>query len=491
MGAGQAKAGKKRRIAATAVLAAGGLLLSACWLPAPLPQPPAGIPVIQLQSLTCTSSDFCLATGLDGGPPPPNNVFGQPFFDVLNGSWSLVSPPYPGNADGELADARAASCSATGSCVAVGNYEVGANNAQGLIETLNAGSWSASEAPLPASARTDIQQASLSEISCAPSGTCIAIGQFSGPTSSQWFIDTRSNGTWTPTTPVPPGGSINPPTLEGVSCGPTGACVVVGSYDATSPAGQMTGLIEELSSSGTWSASVAPIPTNATIGNAQLQDVSCWSADNCMAIGSYFPPAAESDLFVETLSAGSWTASQAPLPGDVMTTSAGLAAWQSLACASDGACGAAGIYKNTAGNQVPFGDTMTSQGTWTASAIPLPPGANESYGSETGAISCEPGTSCMAIGSYHASSATTSLGFVSSTFNGSWSTEIPPLPAGGNAALGFGVSSVSCPSIVECFIDGTYSNGSSSGPLLMVAPDIHFNLLQLTTDHLAAPSTRR
>jgi len=121
----------------------------------------------------------------------------------------------------------------------------------------------------------------------------------------------------------------NAASMEGVSlqsdpaCPAVGSCVAVGSYEDTG--GDNRGLIETLSD-GTWSAIQAPLPTNAEYGVA-LDAVVCPSVGFCVAVGSYQsdetgPDGSDSyEGLIETLSGGTWTAAEAPVPACLLYTS--------------------------------------------------------------------------------------------------------------------------------------------------------------------------
>jgi len=75
------------------------------------------------------------------------------------------------------------SCTAAGSCVAIGDYTDSTGNQQGLIETLSSGTWTAITAPttgLSPAAGTD-PEAYLASVSCSGTGSCVATGDYTTP----------------------------------------------------------------------------------------------------------------------------------------------------------------------------------------------------------------------------------------------------------------------------------------------------------------------
>ena len=157
-------------------------------------------------------------------------------------------------------------------------------NQHGLILTGSGTSWAAIEAPLPANA--DISMgANISAAACAPASACVVVGVYAGASSNPHGLLVTGSGTsWTATeAPLPASATSQAdPNLYAVACPSASSCVVAGDYGDS---GASYGLL--ISGAGTsWTATEAPQPANAaTI--AILRTVACASATACTAAGWY------------------------------------------------------------------------------------------------------------------------------------------------------------------------------------------------------------
>lgn len=273
-----------------------GLILTwsgTAWTPSQAPVPPdaANNPVAALTGVSCSSSSYCLAVGQyrtspkdqsellswSGGAwtpsraPLPANVasnqaeagylvgvscvsassctavgsygdgtIGGPWVLTETGdSWTSVGAPQPSDStgNGQFWDA---SCPATSSCVAVGEYESTSSGFAGLLSTGSGSSWTAMSAPMPANGVSS-QGAATYGVSCASSSRCLAVGVYSDDTSSEPLLLTKSGSSWTPAeAPVPANaGSIPYASLWGVSCPSQSFCVAGGVYVDTSGKDQL------------------------------------------------------------------------------------------------------------------------------------------------------------------------------------------------------------------------------------------------------------
>jgi hypothetical protein len=145
------------------------------------------------------------------------------------------------------------------------------------------------EAPLPANAASN-PEAGLGSVSCASAGNCTAVGEyFDSGGNTQGLLLTQTSGTWAAGTEAPvPGNAASNPVVDlsaGVSCASAGNCTAVGIYVDSSGNTQALLLTQ---TSGTWAVAEAPLPANAGPNpDAGLSSVSCASAGNCTAVGSY------------------------------------------------------------------------------------------------------------------------------------------------------------------------------------------------------------
>ncbi len=199
-----------------------------------------------------------------------------------------------------------------GNCSAVGSYLDNSGATQGLLLTETAGMWATGvEAVLPASAATSKQDVSLYSVSCSSAGNCSAVGSYldnSGAT--QGLLLTETAGTWATgveaVLPANAATSKQDVSLYPVSCSSAGNCSAVGSYTDSSGATQGLLLTE---TAGTWGVGVeAALPANAVAAphGVELTSVSCASAGNCSAVGMYNNDSSTNDGVLLTETGGLW-----------------------------------------------------------------------------------------------------------------------------------------------------------------------------------------
>jgi hypothetical protein len=106
---------------------------------------------------------------------------------------------------------------------------------------------------------------------------------------------------------------------------------------------------------GTWHSAVE-VPGTAALnvgGGAGVESVSCASAGNCSAGGSYANEFGHGQAFVVSEVNGTWqTAVQ--VTGATTAYDDGSAALESVSCAAPGNCSAGGYYIDSSGNHQAF-----------------------------------------------------------------------------------------------------------------------------------------
>ena len=415
---------------------------------------------------------------------------------LSGGKWSATQAPEPANAGTSAnheqnAFLDAVSCPSAGNCIAVGYYEDNNGSDAGLIETLSGGTWTATEAPEPANAGSDAdghQGAQLNALSCTAAGTCTTVGAYADTNGYQYgLIDTLSAGTWTATEAPEPAnagtdGAGQGAFLEAVSCVGT-TCAAVGFYDDTS--NYEYGLIDTLSA-GTWTATEAPEPPNAgtdagSTQRVQLTAASCSQAGSCTSVGSYEDTNRYQYGLIETLSAGSWRVTTAPEPANAGTDAGGnqFASLAFLSCTSGATCSAAGSYNDATGVSHDLIDAL-SGGKWSAVEGPEPPNAGTGAGPAEARINkeakrhaglplwCAAGGSCTYVASYSDTSEY-SYGLIDTLSRGTWSAAEAPEPMNtgtdADAYQGAGLVAVTCTAGGTCYSVGSYQDlkGNSQG----------------------------
>ena len=321
---------------------------------------PAGGTLPDLSSVSCAAPGDCSAVGyyVDSSGSGQGLLLTE-----TSGTWQTgIQAPLPANAisgpNGEDAGLSSVSCAAPGDCSAVGFYTDSSGSQMGLLLTETSGTWATGvEAALPANAESGSDQpgAWLSSVSCAAPGDCSAVGSYINEAqdsySSQGLLLTETSGTWQTgiQAPLPANAETTPGVeLSSVSCASAGDCSAVGYY-VDSSASEPGLLLTE--TSGTWQTGIqAPLPANAdTTQGVDLSSVSCASAGDCSAVGSYNDSVgSDGQGLLLTETSGTWqTGIQVPLPANANTTP--MVDLSSVSCASAGDCSAVGSYYDSVG----------------------------------------------------------------------------------------------------------------------------------------------
>jgi hypothetical protein len=317
--------------------------------------------------------------------------------------------PLPGNADSDPAVVLSQSaCADSTSCVAVGSYQDADGAQQVLLETLSSGGWMPSEGALPDNAGAD-PEAGLKSVSCPAPGTCEALGTYiDSEGNQQGLIDSLANGAWTPSPALLPSNAATNPDvqLNALACPAPTACVGVGSYDANNTAIDQPPLIESLSG-GSWTPSEGPLPVGS--GSGMLNGVSCPVAGSCVAVGAYGVMTDPSGLvnqntlpLVSTLASGGWTSGEGAIPNDADTSALDAETVEFLGdwCDPAGLCQAVGTFADGSGGQQALLETL-SGGTWVVDSPTLPADADSDGAfAELRSVSCQAEQPCLAVGSY-------------------------------------------------------------------------------------------
>jgi hypothetical protein len=311
-------------------------------------------------AMTCPANAGCTVVGADYEAVSKRSEVTVVAWKS-HGDWTTARLPLPAEAgSGESMELDGIACPVTGTCVAVGAIS-GSNPAdngtpQPVIATLQDGTWTVVLAPLPAGASASPRAADLSDISCTAPGSCVAVGSYLS-TSGYWcpLIETLTNGNWTPGT-APLAANTGTVQLYSVACPAAGTCVAVGNDVIGNSAGPGTdaGMIETLAD-GTWRVATAPRPTGAP-GQfwGYLWAVACPAPGSCVAVGDYDTSSSETSLpQIDTLSHGTWTAAiTGSLPSGAGKTQSALAG--NVACTLTGDCLALAEYTSAQGYQESF-----------------------------------------------------------------------------------------------------------------------------------------
>jgi hypothetical protein len=244
-----------------------------------------------------------------------------------------------------------------------------------------------------------------------------------------------------------------------VSCATAADCGAGGSYEDASV--HLQAFVAN-KAGGTWGSAIE-VPGTAALnkgGAAWVASVSCPSAGECLAGGSYTDAAGHVQAFVATEAHGRWGSAIA-LPGIQALNRGGSARITSVSCAAAGECVAGGSYTDAAGHVQAFVATE-AHGTWRrATEAPGTAALNKGGLAKVAAVSCGAVGDCGAGGSYTDRDGHVQA-FVLNETHGRWGTaiEVPETAAlnkGGSAKI----TSVSCTAPGECGAGGSYADGAN------------------------------
>ncbi len=377
----------------------------------------------------------------------------------------------PANAGaGPAVSLSSVSCALPGNCAAVGSYTDKFGGTQGLLLSESSGSWASGvEVSPPGDANLNFNVSPLS-VSCASAGNCTAVGDYLDSPGDRGLLLSESSGSWAAgvEASLPANANLNPGVfLSAVSCASAGNCTAVGRY--TDSAGDEQGLLLS-ESAGSWATGIeATLPANAGADpSVGLSSVSCASPGDCAAVGSYLDSSGHTQGLLLSESSGSWaTGLQVSPPGNASANR--LVNLSSVSCASAGNCTAVGSYLDSSGLNMQALLVGESSGSWaTGMEASLPANAGGGPDVGLGSVSCAAAGDCTAVGRYTDSLAHTQ-GLLLSESSGSWATGVqatPPANAGANS--GVSLISVSCTAAGDCTTVGSYldSSGHRQGLLL-------------------------
>jgi hypothetical protein len=260
-----------------------------------------------------------------------------------------------------------------------------------LHDDLGHGTTPVSSTPPPlwnivASPTLSSQSPGLEAVSCVSSGDCWAVGDaFDNATTTyaRTLIERETAGRWSiVASPNHSAGTNN--NLSSVSCVSADDCWAVGSY--TGAAGNGQALIERYTGSG-WSIVSSPSPSGST--DAQLDGVTCVGAGDCWAVGGYTSAAGASQTLIEQDTVAGWSIVSSATP-------AGGIELVSVTCASADDCWAVGGNIDSFKRGLPTSATFeqyTGSG-WSITPSPAPVSGSD----ELEAVNCADADDCWAVG---------------------------------------------------------------------------------------------
>jgi len=299
-----------------------------------------------VESLSCASAGNCAAGGAYGR----FQVF---VASERNGRWGKAIR-VPGLGGG--AAVYSVSCGSAGNCAVGGTYTDGSGHGQAFVVSQKNGTWGKA-IRVPGSGTLNARGlAVVTSVSCASAGNCAAGGNYADALGRmQAFVASERNGRWGKAIEVPGSGTLNALGLArvtSVSCGSAGNCAAGGFYfDGHSH--QQAFVVSERN--GTWGKAIE-VPGSGALnagGDASVGSVSCALAGNCAAGGFYADGSRRGQAFVVSERNGTW-GKAIKVPGSGTLNKGGDASVISVSCRSAGNCAAGGTYRDRSGRLQAF-----------------------------------------------------------------------------------------------------------------------------------------
>ncbi len=312
---------------------------------------------------------------------------------------------------GGSAEVMAISCATARNCGAGGRYTDASHHAQAFVAAEQSGVWhNATEVPGTAALNVG-GSAAVTSISCPTAGNCAAGGYYyDGSSRYQVFVVSEQSGVWHNAIEVPGTAALNAggdARVTSISCPSAGNCVAGGSYYDGSSHYQTFVVSEQ---GGVWHNAIE-VPGTAALNvgsagtaEARTTSVSCSRAGNCAAGGWYTDGSGNSQAFVASEKGGVWSKA-IKVPGTA-ALNLGNAALSSVSCTKTiGYCAAVGVYTDGSGRWQTF-VVDQKKGIWgKAKSLPgyaaLNTGPGLGFGRPYISISCAKPGYCAAGGSYN------------------------------------------------------------------------------------------
>jgi hypothetical protein len=421
-----------------------------------------------ISAVSCISPGNCAAAGHFTDSSGHGQVF---VISQTRGTWGR-GRELPGIAalnTGHNAVVTSLACGWRGNCTVAGWYSGSKRSStHAFLADERNGRWGkARQAPGTAALSTG-DVAAVTSVSCSRADSCGAVGTYRDRSGDQHpFVLSKVRGTWRTARQVPGIAALNTggfAQLPAVSCASPGNCSAGGSYAV----GVSSRAFVVDQRNGRW-GTARRVPGAATLGlNTQVTAVSCASAGNCSAGGTYENAAGE-QAFVVSEVHGTWRAA-IPVPGLAALNTGGAAALSTLSCGAPGSCSAGGSYTEPPPGEGPSPSqayvVTEVNGHWgTARPVPGARALNTGKQAEVTAVSCGGRGSCGAVGTYLTSG---SSGFLVSEAHGVWGRAqqirgLAALKASANVELAV----ISCAGPGSCLAGGSFEGPVSVRPLLV------------------------
>lgn len=339
--------------------------------------------------------------------------------------WSIEPSP---NSAPVPADTYGAgtTCVTSTDCWAVGWYTVGGTN-QTMIQHWDGATWSLVASPNTGPTQTNI----LRGVTCVTSTDCWAVGLRSNEDGNAQTMTLHWDGTAWSIVPSANTSGTRSQSLSSVTCTSASNCWAVGTYANASFVNQT--LIERWNGSS-WS--IIASPSSAANQPNYLNAVSCASASDCVAVGSRGATPSEQTLILRW-NGSSWSIVTSPNTGNGHNNLYGVT------CTPAADCWAVGYA--TIGN---VQQTLITRWNGTLWSTVLSPNGGVAQNTTLFAVTCVGATICWAVGS--TSPAGGQQAFTARWDGSSWVSVAAASVAGAHRFAG-----VHCATASDCWAVGT------------------------------------
>ena len=230
-----------------------------------------------LESVSCNRPDSCTAVGAFSKSGP--NAEERPLAEHWNGSkWTIQATPNPHAENGSQLDG--VSCTATDACTAGGNYAFADIDQSIFALRWDGTQWSMQKQPNPEGQGDNTD----SSVSCANAVACASVGTWvNGADAVAMLAESWDGTTWVRDRTQNPAGAKST-VLNGVACASVSRCMAVGGWTKYSSIPAYS--LSESWNGSVWTLQATPNPSGSMIST--LHGVACASANDCVAVGSYW-----------------------------------------------------------------------------------------------------------------------------------------------------------------------------------------------------------
>jgi hypothetical protein len=254
--------------------------------------------------------------------------------------------------------------------------------------------------------------------------------------------------------------------FSSLSCASATNCAAAGSYSDNR--GRVLGMIAT-DSMGVWkSATALTVPAGAGSNpGVTLYQVSCGAVGNCSAAGSYSDAKGDTLAYVDNERGGRWLRARTlSLPANALVKGQD-ADLRSVSCRAANTCSAVGVYQdnNPIGSRSEGFVANERRGVWSRAHEVLLPASNFNPFVTLSQIACSSSTNCVGVGSFiNANDVSEALAV--DEVHGAWRRALAlGVPEDASRYSGASASEVSCLSGGSCAVFGTYltTSGATEG----------------------------